>query len=945
MAREEDWTIKTAQDVTAPDVAPEEEEATDLPEDFVQKLSLIIPINHAAYQLIPNDPKYAQFANDASTSDAFWLLVNTQRNALLVAPFPPPQRNVFNKFISALAAGKKCDPTTPDASDAIGKEVGDIQTLIAGLKDTEENIKKALTDLQTQVLTNAKTYMNGITTSAPFISGITALKKQQDVAIQTPRPQIGTRAPAKGLAGKERTIKTAQGSGPLSSGRYESLSQLRDDLIAMGPSPETYEKIMSLVGQENEDSAKDALSSFYQGLAAALCMLYDMLVEVGMANPVDAEIVENLMAQHPELSQTKHEEDTHAPAQASGLFIPTVENAAENKPEALTKTAQSVYPVYFSHGAGENKYCPKIRKTVSCFICRNHCLDGLIVDDGEVLCAEAIWRQAVADKFSREYRDAKGNWVGGYINKRFEIHRDDGGHPALIVPGARMHPMHEDAWSLEKRLSEMKASEAKKRGYNSSPDPKDLYNFDQYELLGGPDNRNFGKKKDPLSKTAKLEVSESMFKTAQGGLSSFDTQLQAEDLPVEHEPTEEDMYMQEKEPELPEEGDITTEDHENWFQYGKLYYTGNETGLKAKMEEDQFFPNVWFISAHGNAHLITLDKNPWRISEAKKYKKVVPEEKFKKCKEKVLENSPDLPENAEYGICTKSLGGQPASYHKKKKEEASTDAMTKEAWGLNMTDDGGGHAIDTMGTAKKSDPGPHARQCKRCHGLCKDDAKECQNCGSKELIPCNQTDIQGATGAIANPDIKAVLDADIRIANGVYRASKNGSATYGSTTKEALDKLAQALRQRMLNREFETSKPENIAKESSDMIEMRQEDPSLSQPPLGMEPREQILPPPVIEVPSTTKEIPVERTSPVPSEVGPSADGMRESEFFTDEDVETAAEREAAKEIEEAFARKEQLPISGKELSWSLQKDNEGLPEEEKRAIETDATIAGAGPD
>lgn len=56
----------------------------------------------------------------------------------------------------------------------------------------------------------------------------------------------------------------------------------------------------------------------------------------------------------------------------------------------------------------------------------------------------------------------------------------------------------------------------------------------------------------------------------------------------------------------PEEDDITTTDHRRWFQSGKLYFTGDEEGLKRKMEADHFWPNVWFISDHGNAHLITL---------------------------------------------------------------------------------------------------------------------------------------------------------------------------------------------------------------------------------------------------------------------------------------------------------------------------------------------------
>jgi hypothetical protein len=68
------------------------------------------------------------------------------------------------------------------------------------------------------------------------------------------------------------------------------------------------------------------------------------------------------------------------------------------------------------------------------------------------------------------------------------------------------------------------------------------------------------------------------------------------------------------EPDEPEESDITTEDDEHWYQDGKLYYTGNRAGLKKKMDRDQFWPNVWVISDHGNSILISGARNWWKES-------------------------------------------------------------------------------------------------------------------------------------------------------------------------------------------------------------------------------------------------------------------------------------------------------------------------------------------
>jgi hypothetical protein len=62
-----------------------------------------------------------------------------------------------------------------------------------------------------------------------------------------------------------------------------------------------------------------------------------------------------------------------------------------------------------------------------------------------------------------------------------------------------------------------------------------------------------------------------------------------------------------------EEGDITTSDGRTFYQYGKQWlriddidtHVGN--AIKAKMEAEGFYPNVWTISDHGNAIPFDLD--------------------------------------------------------------------------------------------------------------------------------------------------------------------------------------------------------------------------------------------------------------------------------------------------------------------------------------------------
>ncbi len=61
----------------------------------------------------------------------------------------------------------------------------------------------------------------------------------------------------------------------------------------------------------------------------------------------------------------------------------------------------------------------------------------------------------------------------------------------------------------------------------------------------------------------------------------------------------------------PSEDDYTTGDHVHFYQNGKLAFTVPADGdhvaaLRAHMEQEQFWPNCWFVSDHGNAHLIDL---------------------------------------------------------------------------------------------------------------------------------------------------------------------------------------------------------------------------------------------------------------------------------------------------------------------------------------------------
>jgi hypothetical protein len=67
------------------------------------------------------------------------------------------------------------------------------------------------------------------------------------------------------------------------------------------------------------------------------------------------------------------------------------------------------------------------------------------------------------------------------------------------------------------------------------------------------------------------------------------------------------------EPNEPEEGDLVTEDHVNFYQDGKRVLRVRDgddwqDAVRQHMEADRFWPDVWWISDHGNPHLLNISQ-------------------------------------------------------------------------------------------------------------------------------------------------------------------------------------------------------------------------------------------------------------------------------------------------------------------------------------------------
>jgi len=70
-----------------------------------------------------------------------------------------------------------------------------------------------------------------------------------------------------------------------------------------------------------------------------------------------------------------------------------------------------------------------------------------------------------------------------------------------------------------------------------------------------------------------------------------------------------------REPFEPDEDDLTTEDHQVFYSGGKEAFRVSKgedwrPTARAWMDREGFFPNVWFVSDHGNAHLLSMSEEP-----------------------------------------------------------------------------------------------------------------------------------------------------------------------------------------------------------------------------------------------------------------------------------------------------------------------------------------------
>jgi len=111
-------------------------------------------------------------------------------------------------------------------------------------------------------------------------------------------------------------------------------------------------------------------------------------------------------------------------------------------------------------GPGQSQIDPFLKQPVSDWhIVERNKGFGLVVDDVWNIDYETIWRNNIMDKYSRPYKDKEGNWVGGYLNKRFEIDRNIPPENNMqLKPGQTRKPILPEYGNTESRLQSARAA-------------------------------------------------------------------------------------------------------------------------------------------------------------------------------------------------------------------------------------------------------------------------------------------------------------------------------------------------------------------------------------------------------------------------------------------------------------------------------------------------------
>lgn len=240
--------------------------------------------------------------------------------------------------------------------------------------------------------------------------------------------------------------------------KYETHSDLNNMLIGVANSPNVFQSVWNDILRENpqeSDSAQAALKSYFQG--------FEMKGEEQRLE--EAQVIHQLIYGKEDIMPIDAEyKEVGASANESSKIIKKIAQKITNKNKKsafnLTKTAQhKTLDNAILWGPGETRIDPFLHQPVSDWhIVERNKGFGLVVDDIWNIDYETIWRENVMDKYSRPYKNKEGEWVGGYLNKRFEIDRNIPETSNMqLKPGQLRRPILPEYGNTESRLQAARA--------------------------------------------------------------------------------------------------------------------------------------------------------------------------------------------------------------------------------------------------------------------------------------------------------------------------------------------------------------------------------------------------------------------------------------------------------------------------------------------------------
>jgi len=250
---------------------------------------------------------------------------------------------------------------------------------------------------------------------------------------------------------------------------FEKGSDL-DAFLSSGDRTAVQKQIEDKVAHADLEALREALEQYYTaddpGIREEIAgqIVKSGILPVGMVSP-DSQ--EGMMAtEYKEIDPKEIEafvKDVDSQIKKMASSNLPVNKSFNLSKQAQAQTSQNI----IMYGPGQTRIDPFTRQPVSDWsvVERNKGF-GLVVDNVWNIDWESIWRGSIMDKYSRPYRDKDGNWVGGYINKRFEVDRwTPEGNNYQLLPGERRKPYLPEYRSTEARLEAMREKQAEEKGY------------------------------------------------------------------------------------------------------------------------------------------------------------------------------------------------------------------------------------------------------------------------------------------------------------------------------------------------------------------------------------------------------------------------------------------------------------------------------------------------